>query len=210
MLQGSWESVAANTYNDLLDLKAFGSSNPSQNEVFTEVNTTGSCSGALALRPEPQGVAQNPPKSHQNQQKPGITARFAIETLNPKPQPWEVCRSSRSRASAVLGAARRCQLSGSGAQGSMGLGFRVSGRGKGGGGGRGACQKKCPPRLSASREILCENIGATQVAQWHGSGLGAEFDHSPMAPPIVHPSNGVNDCRTCSGSRHPRKRVGAA
>ena len=31
-------------------------------------------------------------------------------------------------------------------------------------------------------------MGATQVAQWHGSALGAEFDHSPMAPPIVHPS----------------------
>ena len=30
-------------------------------------------------------------------------------------------------------------------------------------------------------------MGATQVAQWHGSALGAEFDHSPMAPPIVHP-----------------------
>ena len=37
-------------------------------------------------------------------------------------------------------------------------------------------------------------MGATQVAQWHGSALGAEFDHSPMAPPIVHPSNGVNHC----------------
>ena len=53
-------------------------------------------------------------------------------------------------------------------------------------------------------------MGATQVAQWHGSALGAEFDHSPMAPPIVHPSNGVNHCRTSSGSRHPRKRVGTA
>ena len=52
-------------------------------------------------------------------------------------------------------------------------------------------------------------MAATQVAQWHGSALGAEFDHSPMAP-IVHPSNGVNHCRTSSGSRHPRKRAGTA
>ena len=61
-----------------------------------------------------------------------------------------------------------------------------------------------------SREFPSENMGAAQVAQWHGSALGAEFDHSPMAPPIVHPSNGVNHCRTSSGSRHPRKRVGTA
>ena len=58
--------------------------------------------------------------------------------------------------------------------------------------------------------FLSENMGATQVAQWHRSALGAEFDHSPMAPPIVHPSNGVNHCRTSSASRHPRKRVGTA
>ena len=43
-------------------------------------------------------------------------------------------------------------------------------------------------------EFPSENMGATQVAQWHGSALGAESDHSPMAPPIVHPSNGVNHC----------------
>ena len=42
-------------------------------------------------------------------------------------------------------------------------------------------------------------MGATQGAQWHGSALGAEFDHSPMAPPIVHPSNGVNPAKRCLG-----------
>ena len=61
-----------------------------------------------------------------------------------------------------------------------------------------------------SREFCSENRGATQVAQWHGSAQGAPFDHSPMAPPIVHPSKGVNHCRTSSRSRHPRRRVGAA
>ena len=60
-------------------------------------------------------------------------------------------------------------------------------RGAGGGGGRG-CQRKCPSERGYGRE----NMGTTQVAQWHGSALGAEFDHSPMAPPIVHPSNGVS------------------
>ena len=39
--------------------------------------------------------------------------------------------------------------------------------------------------LFKMREFPSENMGATQVAQWHGSALGAEFDHSPMAPPIV-------------------------
>ena len=48
------------------------------------------------------------------------------------------------------------------------------------------------------RVFYSEHMGATQVAQWHGSALRAEFDHSPMAPPIVHPSNGVNHCRTSS------------
>ena len=35
-----------------------------------------------------------------------------------------------------------------------------------------------------NREFPSKNMGAAQVAQWHGSALGAEFDHSPMAPPM--------------------------
>ena len=89
--------------------------------------------------------------------------------------------------------------------------------GRGQGGGRpGGAKRKCPPKAFVARfESLenrgtSENMGATQVAQWHGSALGAEFDHSPLAPPIVHPSHGVNHCRTSSVSRHPRIRVGTA
>ena len=50
-------------------------------------------------------------------------------------------------------------------------------------GGQGAGAAEC--FVVRVRAFFSENMGATQV--------GAEFDHSPMAPPIVHPSNGVKD-----------------
>ena len=38
-----------------------------------------------------------------------------------------------------------------------------------------------------------------------GSAQGAEFDHSPMAPPIVHPVKVYLAAGYHSGSRHPSK-----
>ena len=51
-------------------------------------------------------------------------------------------------------------------------------------------------------------MGVSLVSVWHhvsgpkGSALGAVFDHSPMAPPIVYPVKVCLATGFSSGSRH--------
>ena len=67
---------------------------------------------------------------------------------------------------------------------------------------------------SYQMEYRCTPVAGWPSESWpwarpctwrHSQGLGAVFDHSPTAPPIVHPVKVCLAAGYSSGSRHPSK-----